>query len=109
MDGLRQLKALREEAQDLAGRIMRLKRKPRPPREEAKRLEALYEETRAKILLEITEAEREIQAVPDARLRRALRLKYIDGLTWPQVAVRLDGRPDTAESLRQMARRYLRT
>lgn len=31
-----------------------------------------------------------IDSVPDARLRELLRLRYIDGMTWERIAVKLD-------------------
>lgn len=108
MTQLRQLRDLKAEAADLARRILEIKREDNPDADALRELSALYSSMRERILTELAQAEREIQGVPDPRLRRVLRLKYLDGLTWTQIAVRVDGRPDTGESIRKAVQRYFR-
>ncbi|MPW26247.1 hypothetical protein GC105_10650 [Alkalibaculum sp. M08DMB] len=58
-------------------------------------------------LLEVTvEVEEYIQSVKDSRIRRILRLKYIDNLTWLQVARSMRGTA-TADSVRMEHNRFL--
>lgn len=52
------------------------------------------------------EVEEYIQLIEDSRIRRIMRYRYIDNLTWQQVANRM-GKHFTAESCRKMHDRYL--
>lgn len=52
------------------------------------------------------EVEEYIQSIEDSRIRRIMRYRYIDNLTWQQVANRM-GKYFTAESSRKMHDRYL--
>lgn len=47
-----------------------------------------------------------IQSVTDSRMRRLLRYRYLDGLGWPDVAIRMGGR-HTADSCRMAVERFL--
>lgn len=59
-------------------------------------------------LLELLqEVEEYVSAIPDSRIRRIFRYRYVDGLTWKQVAHRM-GRYHTADSCRMAHDRYLR-
>lgn len=46
-----------------------------------------------------------IQSVADSRMRRLLRYRYLDGLGWTEVAIRMGGK-HTAESCRKSAERF---
>lgn len=59
-------------------------------------------------LLEIaSETEKYIQSIEDSRIRRIIRLRYIDNLTWTQVAHKIGGMA-TADSVRMEHNRYLK-
>lgn len=58
------------------------------------------------LLEKTTEAEEYISSIEDSRIRRIMRYRYIDNLTWQQVANRM-GKHFTAESCRKMHDRYL--
>lgn len=58
-----------------------------------------------KLLQKEIEAEEYIQTIQDSRLRQILRYKYVDGLTWQQVAKRMKGRC-TADSCRIEVKRF---
>lgn len=59
-------------------------------------------------LLELTnEVEEYIQSIEDSRIRRIIRLRYIDNLTWQQVACKIGGMA-TADSVRMEHNRYLK-
>lgn len=47
-----------------------------------------------------------IQGVTDSRMRRLLRYRYLDGLGWTEVAIRMGGR-HTADSCRMAVERFL--
>lgn len=47
-----------------------------------------------------------LEAAPDSYIRQILRLRYIDGLTYRQIAARIRGA--TPESIRQQCLRYVK-
>lgn len=58
-------------------------------------------------LLEMTNAVEEyIQSLTDSRIRRILRFRYLDNLTWRQVAHRMGGKA-TEDSVRMEHNRFL--
>ena len=58
-------------------------------------------------LLEITsDVEEYIQSIEDSRIRKILRLRYIDGMTWIKVAQNMRGQA-TADSVRMEHNRFL--
>lgn len=58
-------------------------------------------------LLELTnEVEDYIQSLNDSRIRRIIRYRFIDSLTWRQVATRMGGRA-TEESVRKEFERFM--
>lgn len=59
-----------------------------------------------KLKEDIEQVEKFIQDVPDSRMRRILRYRYIDGQSWVQVAHRMGGR-HTADSCRMAVERFL--
>lgn len=67
-----------------------------------------YDHARARTREMIIRLEDDIEQVPDARVRLALRLKYADGLSWRQTARQMDGREGTADALRMYVRRVVR-
>lgn len=54
----------------------------------------------------VTEVHQYIDEIEDSRIRRIFRYRYVDQLTWLQVAMRM-GKHHTAESCRNAAERYL--
>lgn len=67
---------------------------------------AQMEQAEAKITGNIQAVEEFIQSVTDSRIRRLLRYRYLDGLGWTEVAIRMGGR-HTAESCRKSVERFL--
>lgn len=58
-------------------------------------------------LLDVTsEVEEYIQSLTDSRIRRIIRFRFIDSLTWYQVAMRIGGRA-TEESVRKEFERFM--
>lgn len=55
----------------------------------------------------IGEAQAYIDGIEDSRIRRIFRYRYLDQLTWVQVAVRM-GKNHTAESCRKTAERFMK-
>ena len=66
---------------------------------------AQLEKAEAKITESVKAAEEFIQGVTDSRMRRLLRHRYLDGLGWTEVAIRMGGR-HTAESCRKSVERF---
>ena len=67
---------------------------------------AQLEKAEAKVTEGVKAAEDFIQGVTDSRMRRLLRYRYLDGLGWTEVAVRMGGR-HTADGCRMAVERYL--
>lgn len=59
-----------------------------------------------KLLELLSEVEKWVQDVPDSRMRKIVRYRYIDGCNWVQVAHRIGG-DSTNESCRKACERYL--
>lgn len=55
----------------------------------------------------VEEAEAYIQSIDDSLTRQILSLRYVNGLTWEQVAAHIGG-GNTAESVRQINSRFFR-
>lgn len=53
------------------------------------------------------EANKFIDSIDDSLIRQIITLRYIDGLTWNEVAARIGGN-NTAESVRKAAERFLK-
>ena len=70
------------------------------------RYKTQLEAAEARIGEMITEVQRYIDEIEDSRIRRIFRYRYVDQLTWLQVALRM-GKHHTAESCRNAAERYL--
>lgn len=68
--------------------------------------EAQLKKAEAKVTESVQAVEDFIQGVQDSRMRRLLRYRYLDGLGWTDVAIRMGGR-HTAESCRKSAERFL--
>ena len=67
---------------------------------------AQLERAEVKITENVQAVEDFIQGITDSRMRRLLRYRYLDGLGWTEVAIRMGGR-HTAESCRKSAERFL--
>lgn len=59
-----------------------------------------------KLLQMLTDVEEYIQSIEDSRIRRIIRYRYIDDLSWVQVAHRMGGK-HTADSCRMAHDRFL--
>ena len=83
---------------------------PFPELKELKRRLAIQkaqlERAEAKVTEGVKAAEEFIQGVTDSRMRRLLRYRYLDGLGWTEVAIRMGGR-HTADSSRMAVERFL--
>lgn len=66
---------------------------------EAKHKQCLYERSRV---------ERYISSIDDSLLRQIFTYRFVNGLPWEQVAACVGGR-NTAETVRQAARRYIKS
>lgn len=106
---------LRSEAASLS--LPRLDGMPRAPSRNESRTER-YAVKIADMTTRLAEIEREmireecrlqrfISGLPDSRTRLILRYRFIDCLTWQQVAKRMGGYTDTEESVKVFFRRFL--
>jgi hypothetical protein len=59
------------------------------------------------ILQIVNAVEEYIQSIEDSRIRRIIRYKYIDDMTWPQVAMHIGGKRTTDESVRKEFERFM--
>lgn len=75
-------------------------------RERLKTYQLQLELADQKLLTLLTEVEEYIENIEDSRIRRIMRYRYIDGMSWTQVAHWM-GRYHTAESCRRTHDRYL--
>lgn len=73
-----------------------------------RRYKALLARTHADITDMILEAERCVEAIDSSEVRTILRLRYIDGLSWVQVAYQIGG-ANSADGCRMIARRWFDT
>ena len=81
-----------------------------PPEEDARRIKAekrRMEENRAKCLAEAERLEAWISGIDDSLTRAAMRLRFIDGLGWTAVALKLGG-GNTEDGVKKMVYRYIR-
>ncbi len=72
---------------------------------ELQKKKALMESKRVELLKMENKAEEYIQSIQDSSLRRIIRFRYIDDLSWQQVAFRM-GRY-SADSCRKKAERFM--
>lgn len=73
---------------------------------ELQKKKTLMESKRIELLKMENDAEKYIQSIQDSSLRRIIRYRYIDDLSWQQVAVRMGWRY-TADSCRKKADRFM--
>ena len=65
-------------------------------------------ERRVEELLDLVEETNDfIESIDDSLIRQIISLRYINGLTWEQVAAHIGGN-NTADSVRKVAERYLK-
>lgn len=67
---------------------------------------AQLETAEAEILELVNEVEEYIQSINDSRMRRIIRYRFIDDMTWPQVAMNVGGKRTTDESVRKEFERF---
>jgi hypothetical protein len=70
---------------------------------------AQYESAIPKIEDMTIKVEEYIQSIDDSRMRRIIRYKFIDDMTWPQVAMNIGGKRTTDESVRKEFERFFYT
>lgn len=75
---------------------------------ELRKYKAKLEILDQELLEKLNEVEEYIENIKDSRIRRIMRYRYIDNLTWQQVARRM-GRNHTEESCRKTHDRFLET
>ena len=68
-------------------------------------LRGILLESRARAMVECTRLQTFITEIEDSQIRLIFTLRYLDNLSWHQVAWRLGG--NTADSVRMMHNRYL--
>ena len=68
-------------------------------------LDTRAEEIQARIAEKETSAERFIRRIPDDRTQMVFRLRFMHGMTWPEVAKKFGGR-NTEGSVRMICYRY---
>ena len=81
-----------------------------PPEEVTRRIEAakhLMEEKLDQYIAEAKRLEAYINAVDDSLIRTAMRLRFLDGLSWTAVALRIGGN-NTEDSVKKSVYRYIR-
>lgn len=64
------------------------------------------EETQQRLLGMLNEVEAFVDGIEDSRLRRIFRYRYVDNMSWLQVAIQMGGK-HTADSCRIAHDRYL--
>ena len=74
--------------------------------EQLKTYRQRLEESRRKAMNLINQVESYVASIKDSRVRRIFRLRYVDRLTWYQVAQRM-GEPHTADGCRMAVDRFL--
>lgn len=75
--------------------------------EELKKLKSRLSKRVSELLKLLDEINDYIESIDDSLIRQVIILKYIEGLTWNQVAAKIGG-GTTADSLRMMLNRYLK-
>jgi hypothetical protein len=70
-------------------------------------IQQIIEHKQQLAILEYNRLTRYIATVEDSLMRQILRLRYIDGLSWAAVAIRIGGN-NTASSVKKKAYRYLK-
>lgn len=62
---------------------------------------------RGKLLKQKIDIEEELEEVEEARIRRIIRLRYFDRLSWDSVAIAIDG-TKSGDAMRMQLERYLK-
>ncbi len=73
---------------------------------ELQKKKALMNSKKMELLQIENEAEAYINSIQDSRMRRIMRFRYVDGLSWQQVAAKM-GSPYTADSCRMAHKRFM--
>lgn len=71
-----------------------------------RRRKAAMEEMQQRLLEMLNEVEIFVDGIEDSRLRRIFRYRYVDNMSWLQVAIQMGGK-HTADSCRNAHDRYL--
>lgn len=71
-----------------------------------RRRKAAMEETQQRLMEMLNEVEAFVDGIEDSRLRRIFRYRYVDNMSWLQVAIQMGGK-HTADSCRNAHDRYL--
>lgn len=66
---------------------------------------AILESTELELNDKVKEVEEFINTIDDSRMRRIIRYKFIDGLTWEQVTAKM-GSPNTVGSIKMAFQRF---
>lgn len=91
LDGMPRAPGISDRIGDFMPEIIRLKTEAKKRMEES--------------VAQVEKIETFINSIEDAQIRTVFRLRYVNCLSWQQVAVRLGG--NTADSVRMMHNRYL--
>lgn len=71
-----------------------------------RRRKAALEEKEEELLELLSDVEEYINSIDDSRIRRIFRYRYVDNMSWVQVAIQMGGK-HTADSCRNSHDRYL--
>ena len=103
---LKQYLDMQEEKKDLEERVKRIDARLAGHTAAEAAARKQMEEARKRLDSLLLDLEESIQQVEDSRIRRILRFRYVDGLSWVQVACQMGGK-NTADSCRMALKNYL--
>lgn len=72
-----------------------------------RKVDRLRRERMEQAQVQLAEIEEFISSITDAKVRRMVTLRYVDGLTWRQVAKRMYGSPYFEDTARMRVKRFL--
>lgn len=75
--------------------------------EAMRKIDRLRRERMEQAQVQLAEIEGFISSITDAKMRRMVTLRYVDGLTWRQVAKRMYGSPYFEDTARMRVKRFL--
>lgn len=106
---LNQLRYLRREIQMDAERLVRLEHQnTASDRQQIAELRKIISDKRVRCIRERNRLENHIASVKDSLVRQIMTLRFVDGLSWQGVAMRIGG-GNTENNVKKIIHRYLRS
>lgn len=107
---LKELSVLHDLTQEIAMDEERLKllEEENGTKAQKARVRKIIQEKRNRIWRERERLEEWIAAIPDSMKRKVFTLRFVQGLTWVQVAMAVGG-GNTEDGVRKMAKRYVQS